>query len=671
MPSLLLPAPPPPHCATARTRKTTTQVDLTTAMADIQQWRRKIQPARSRTPATPFPDHEEPDDYFTSTTPKKRIKPKLSSYFGHNQKSSLQGDVATSTELPAWPPDQFYPDPKPEEVLDEMMCTLMASLYKPLDPRHNSSLMLVFEAYRDLIDEKARLQQRLGAEVASNKALVAKLNMAEKDWEDEKQDYKDEVKRLEVLLAKASKRGVAEVTLARQESRLHGHQSRGLHKKETIFELLEKSNLYDDKTWDSQRATMKPIVQSPSNKDIQASQQLAQKKSMTHLHAELPFGTPPTSDIRFSLTNPSLEQDLRKLTSRKRADTGSTTQSDSEDTFSTFSCEELVSPDQPALQFLSQDEDYVSIAKIAESLARRRRMDPAQIMPQLLTMFNAQVLDSGKAVSMPTALPHANNPWPARTTSMLAATNAAPSRHRTVMSKASGFLQKLVPQLNMDPSTGPEAIRRFSFEPGDDSIPAGNQPQASCSDHKDRVLRKTVSAYALRGPDMATAPRSLSPVAQSPTASTLGDVRVGPFSRIPTPVFSSGSLARPRQEREDSAASLLTVIQQNDEKCRARSVSSSPSGSRINLARAAHEVLTIQSPVPRPISNESDILRGHSNSLRGPGLTAGTARGTHIRPDISPRGQSIKRQSTQHLRSSYTASSVSIDVRQENTRPAN
>lgn len=222
-------------------------------MADIQQWRRKIQPARSRTPATPFPDHEEPDDYFSTTTPKKRIKPKLSSYFGHNQKPSLQGDVATSTELPAWPPDQFYPDPKPEEVLDEMMCTLMASLYKPLDPRHNSSLMLVFEAYRDLIDEKARLQQRLEAEVASNKALVAKLNMAEKDWEDERQDYKDEVKRLEVLLAKASKRGVAEVTLARQESRLHWHQSRGLHKKETIFELLEKSNLYDDKTWDSQR----------------------------------------------------------------------------------------------------------------------------------------------------------------------------------------------------------------------------------------------------------------------------------------------------------------------------------------------------------------------------------------------------------------------------------
>ncbi|KAM3422098.1 hypothetical protein BST61_g2472 [Cercospora zeina] len=637
-------------------------------MADIQQWRRKIQPTRSRTPATPFPDHEEPEDYLFSTTPKKRTKPKLSSYFGNHQKSCPQEEVTTSAELPAWPPDQFYPEPKPEEVLDEMMCTLMAALYEPLDPRHNSSLMLVFEGYRDLIDEKALLQQRLAKEAASNKALVAKFNMAEKDWEDEKQDYKDEVKRLEVLLAKASKRGVAEVTLAREDSRLHGRQSRGLRKKETIFEFLEKSSLYDDKAWGNQRATMKPIVQSPSNKDIQASRQLAQKKSMTHLHAELPFGTPPTSDIRFSLTNPSLEQDLRKLTGRKRADTVSTIQSTSEDTFSTFSCEELAPPEQSAQSVLSMDEDYASIAKIAESLARRRKMDPAHIMPQLLLMFNAQTVGCAKAGSMPTALcPTA--PWPTRTTSVMATTDNAPSRHRTVMSKASGFLQKFVPQLNTDPSATPEAIRRFSFEPGDD-----NQIEAPCSDSKERILRKSVSAYALRGPDMVTPARSLSPVAQSPTASTSADARCGPPSRIPTPVCTPGSLARPRQEREDSAASLLTVIQQNDERRRAGSVSSSsyssPSSSRVSLARAAQDALTIQSPVPRPISNGSDILRGHSHCLRGSSLTAGTARSVHIGPDVSPRGQ-FKRPCTQQYRNSHPVSSVSSGVRQENTRPGN
>ncbi|KAF2214401.1 hypothetical protein CERZMDRAFT_117048 [Cercospora zeae-maydis SCOH1-5] len=662
-------------------------------MADIQQWRRKIQTTRSRTPATPFPDHEEAEDYLSSTTPKKRTKPKLSSYFGNNQKSSLHEDVATSAELPAWPPDQFYPDPKPEEVLDEMMCALMASLYKPLDPRHNSSLMLVLEGYRDLIDEKVLLQQRLAKEAASNKALVAKFNMAEKDWEDEKQDYKDEVKRLEVLLAKASKRGVAEVTLAREHSRLHGRQSRGLHKKETIFEFLEKSNLYDDKTWGNQRgqsqivvpagepradmiaATMKPIVQSPSNKDIQASQQLAQKKSMTHLHTELPFGTPPNSDIRFSLTNPSLEQDLRRLTGRKRADTVSTIQSTSDDTFSTFSCEELTPSEQSAQQLLSKDEDYAIIAKIAESLARRRKIDPAHIMPQLLIMFNAQPVECAKAGSMPTAL-FPTAPWPTRTTSIMATTDNTPPttdntppRHRTVMSKASGFLQKLVPQLNTDPSVTPEAIRRFSFEPGDD-----NQVVVPCSTSKERMLRKSISAYALRGPDIITPARSLSPVAQSPTASTSADARFGPPSRIPTPVCTPGSLARPRQEREDSAASLLTVIQQNDEKRRASSVSSSsyssPSSSRVSLARAVQEVLTIQSPVPRPISNGSDILRGHSHSLRGSSLTAGIARSVHVGPDVSPRGQ-FKRPSMQQYRNSHTASSVSNGVRQENMRPGN
>ncbi|EMF08840.1 uncharacterized protein SEPMUDRAFT_27346, partial [Sphaerulina musiva SO2202] len=112
--------------------------------------------------------------------------------------------------------------------------------------------MMIFESYGQLLEEKAQVQQRQDADAATIRALVAKLDEAEAEWNEEKFDFKDEVKRLEVLLAKESKRGMAEVTLARQDSKLRHRMSRGFDKKETIFEFLEKSNLRDDR-YHSQR----------------------------------------------------------------------------------------------------------------------------------------------------------------------------------------------------------------------------------------------------------------------------------------------------------------------------------------------------------------------------------------------------------------------------------
>lgn len=249
-------------------------------MADIQQWRRKIHhPTRTRTPApfpTPAPDLEESDDLLPPT-PKRRLKPKLSSYFNQQPKTaafaedlsvapsysnqpsrtaSLAEDLS-ATQLPKWPFDQMYPDPKPEEELDAIMCHLMADPYNRLGVHFNASLMRIFESYLTLRDENSRLQSRCNEEAATAKAVISKLHSTEKDWEDEKRDYKDEVKRLEILLSKTSRRGVAEVTLARQESKLHAKYPRGAPKKETVFEFLEKTTKRheNDSSWSNQRGT--------------------------------------------------------------------------------------------------------------------------------------------------------------------------------------------------------------------------------------------------------------------------------------------------------------------------------------------------------------------------------------------------------------------------------
>lgn len=220
-------------------------------MADIQQWRRMIQPTRARTPALDDADELSP------TTPKQRgLKSKVSSYFDlAPQKSTFGQEETSESQLPTWPLDQLYPDPNAEDEMDSVMCLLMAEPYKPLDVRFNGCLMRIFEGYLKLKGERDHLQRRVDQEVATCQAMLNKYNMAEKDWQDEKQDFKEEVKRLEVLLSKASKRGLAEVTLARQDSKLRGRKREDGSHKETIFEFLEKTRLLhpSDSFYENQR----------------------------------------------------------------------------------------------------------------------------------------------------------------------------------------------------------------------------------------------------------------------------------------------------------------------------------------------------------------------------------------------------------------------------------
>ncbi|EME77861.1 uncharacterized protein MYCFIDRAFT_179337 [Pseudocercospora fijiensis CIRAD86] len=654
-PSPPSPVRPPPECKSAPTSSAT--------MADIQQWRRRIQPTRSRTPYTPH-EPDESDDYFSPTTPKRKLKPKLSSYFGHNQKSSLQGAFGPiGAELPSWPLEQLYPDPKAEQMIDSVMSRVMADPYAPLDVQHNSSLMAIFEEYLSLRDEKVQLQRQLEAELDSAQDLIAKFNAAEHDWIEERNDYREEVKRLEVLLAKNSKRGVAEVTLARQDSKLRTRSSRVGSQKETVFEFLEKTKCFEDAAWSGQRADAKiammkaPILQSPSDKDKRMSLRLAPKKSTTNIHADLPFGTPPV-DTRFSLTNASeLEKQARRQ-GRKRAVTSSTI-STSDDTFSTFSCEGVSLPDE-TITFgpprSANADDFSSIEQIAYAVARRRNVDPSNVLPQLLDMFDANGEAGRRNASMPVNFdlaspkPAGSAKWPERSS----------SKQKTVMSKASGFFHRLKPQLTVDTlaASFPAPTRRFSFEPGDDSRAVQDDTDASRRQHdlpqavKDRILKKSVSLAALNEQAAKTAAldrsvsptmqQPLSPVAQSPPASAPGSASLPPTdgrppSRIPTPVFNSK--ARPRQEREDSASSLLTAIKVADGSNRSNSITSStcnsPPGSIADPARASYPASAGGFPPAVWRTSSSKNLLEHTNILRTGSRNATPARSASAANEVS------------------------------------
>lgn len=414
-----------------------------------------------------------------------------------------------------------------------------------------------------------------------------------------------------------------------------------------------------------------PILKGANDKDKQASQQqLAQKKSMTHLHAELPFGTPPR-DTRNPLTNASRLAQHHGLEThgRRRAGTTSTIQSTSEDTFSMFSCESGAILDQTLRPFVKPTaacEDYETIERIATTLAFRRNVDPAHVMPQLLQLFNAQSQSNDRAASDPVNL-SVQAPFPQRSSSMAAPIDiAAPKQHRTVMSKASGFFHKLVPQLSIDAHAGPQPLRRFSFEPGDDTGPA-NDPEGDATPiGKEHTLRRSVSADGLRRARTTTSARALSPVPPSPTPSALMEGRNGTPSRIPTPIFTSGSLAKPRQERDESASSLLTVLQYNG----ARSVSSSSNGSpecsRTNLARAAEEMLSTQSSVSLSSSNSTNRL----HALRGIDLAAAAARTASNTADTSPKVHLSRRARSQFSQYGHSSRLTTAILQDENAQPA-
>lgn len=194
-------------------------------MTDIPQWRRKIPTARSRTPLLPDSEHESrPPSSFAAAhppTPKRGLRPKLSSYLSHNGPfgtvTKTEPDLAleelATPKFPSWAVEDPFPNPSADQLINSLMCRLMSGPYDVLDARFNGTLLQIFEAYRRVIDEKDRLAERLDKEADDRFAERYALQHAERNWEEEIEMHKTEVKRLELIIAQG-KRGVADVALA-------------------------------------------------------------------------------------------------------------------------------------------------------------------------------------------------------------------------------------------------------------------------------------------------------------------------------------------------------------------------------------------------------------------------------------------------------------------------
>ncbi|RMY76510.1 hypothetical protein D0864_09642 [Hortaea werneckii] len=537
-------------------------------MADIQQWRRKIQTSRARTPAVQELN-DDTDGIATPVTPKRGLRPKISSYFTKDPSTAaaVRADAPTSLldektspcTLPTWPDDEAFPSPDAEALVDSIMCRLMAEPYAALEPRFNGALLRLFESHRCMNDERLKLQEQLENEMKRGTLLYQRLQAAQKQWSDERQDFKAEIKRLELLLAKG-KRGVAEVTLAREDSELRRKESvrrsRGIDDGlETIFEFLEKTRRWEDKAYGSQRAVLRPRQQSPSHEMRRLSKQLVAKKSFTNIHPDLPFGTPPgsvASTLAQAMKWP--EDGARSMPKDSMSD----------DTISTFSCAgDLFEHENCNVNLTNAagtGTDVIAVKRVAHVLARRRNIDAKDVMPKLLTLFDAAPPTSveGEGFGGLTSIDDFNRPdSPVISDRLYAPIRKEPS----LMRKASGLLSKLRTQVSTDITV--PADRSFSFEAGDDAVP--DRPlwltETSSRRAEGSQLRESVSLSSLAEivGSIGKGEHTGSSATQSPSMS-VSNSEPRRASRIPTPVCSPWYLGRPRQQHAHSAANFIPAI---------------------------------------------------------------------------------------------------------------
>ncbi|KAL1583224.1 hypothetical protein WHR41_07830 [Cladosporium halotolerans] len=626
-------------------------------MSDIPQWRLKIPPSRSRTPMLESPEIDQgmrPPSALAGPstrppTPKRGLRPKLSSYlsqsapFGAASKEPepFFADHLTPS-FPSWAVEDTFPNTSAEQLIHAVMCRLMARPYESLESRFNGSLLQIFEAYRQLADERDRLEKRLAEEVDGRSADRSAMQKAERRWEDEKETYKAEVKRLELVIAKG-KRGVAEVALVRQDSLIRGRKMMaGNHDdeddgKETVFEFLEKTKMFEPKDWSGQRATMKLRPASPSAKMARLSKRLAKKTSKTSIHAELPFGSPPPNIPSTSLLQASYLEDQAKLEKTKVEDrpqaAAEARVSFSDDTASTFSCAGDFLPDETGerlpLSSISEplpDSDILELRQMAATISRRRDVNIESVMPRLVEMFR-----SPSSPEEPSSQRYERTLGQRMMTAPVANATSAPPARKS--SHIKGFFNKLRTQASLDTVSD---TRRFSFEFGDDAEPIRTAYETTS---RDSPLRKSASLSSL--PTVThhvtnpTAPVCLSPIESSPATSvrTTDSRRT---SKIPSPSYNA-ALAKPRQERDGSVSSLGTVMREADKSApRTASAGSSVYSAHSSLHYAADEAISVPRVAPSRASerssNRSELERLRGNVGISSDGAAGSLQARHL-PD--------------------------------------
>lgn len=182
--------------------------------------------ARAKTPVLGSSDRQSSfsaDDNNTEDGNMSRLRPtsRVSSYMG----------IRSSTPPIPQTPDTFNNIRNPESVyhkpsVDHMAETLKVVMMNqnsmdPVPIVYNSCILHVLEAYQDMRMELTKKEDFIEELKLSHTKDIKDFEALATQWEMKEQDYKTELKKLEVLLSR-TEGGMEKVTLARSKSAVHG-----------------------------------------------------------------------------------------------------------------------------------------------------------------------------------------------------------------------------------------------------------------------------------------------------------------------------------------------------------------------------------------------------------------------------------------------------------------
>lgn len=178
---------------------------------------------RARTPIVPrSPTTSERASAYDPDEPRRAMPSRVSSYLSLNSRFSFSPEPPTPTHNPdlvVKDQDKVWHNPSLDQMVEALQVIMMTKgSSNPIPVEYNSYVLHLIEGFNDI---QERMQT---ANLACKEAKMARSQISDdfrtvaEEWERREAQYKAEVKRLEVLLARTSRDGLETVTLARTGS---------------------------------------------------------------------------------------------------------------------------------------------------------------------------------------------------------------------------------------------------------------------------------------------------------------------------------------------------------------------------------------------------------------------------------------------------------------------
>ncbi|KAF1920304.1 hypothetical protein BDU57DRAFT_464605 [Ampelomyces quisqualis] len=571
-------------------------IDTTTADDSSEKrrhhgWRMTIQASRPSTPvsAPPVtPTLEEPvearGERSAPLTPRRDSRPKLNRYtslfssFKDTPKGPLFDEPWNNTQ----PPPEPYTDP--ELAIQSIRSHMVSFSMKPIPLEHNSNLFRIFEAFHKMTGDKERL------EVELQKARQD-IERNEQDWFNQEQQYGEEIRRLELLMAQGTK-GVEGVLQARQGTvvnRKRMHRSTISNSQpSTLTKFMTPAQIDAEIQSRSQKVLLQRPA-SPSTKMAALSRRFPGKAD-----ADLEIGTPPDKrDQTSTLTRKvQSELDLNRL-GRRQSITISTGRSSIASGFSDGSGDPL--PDEISSSRVIPKLDcdaFIALRELGSLVARRRGIDADRYVEGIMELLSGDATDEDYLGKIEPTEELQHHSTTVIEVEKLEQSTTVPQQHlRRFQSQ---------PQLSQL-SNNPKRRRHFSFEPGEDQLHALREEYLPASSQRDggSTGRTLANLADVAGADVELPPENAGLQFAAPNH----DADNG--TKIPSPVHAFGSMrrkasissmhsvpARVNDGRYDSQssisqASILTAFRDNQmDSLRPGSIASSRSSSYKNQGSA-------------------------------------------------------------------------------------